>query len=130
MHKLKFVVIIALALACSGSFVLQAVERNVAESQGRLKESINYLASDELEGRGVGTEGLNKAADYLAGEFKKLGLKTELFDGTPFQKFEVTVSTELGPKDQNKLTLDGPEKLTLALGEDYNPLAVGGTAKF
>lgn len=108
----------------------QAVERNVAESQSRLKESINYLASDELEGRGVGTEGLNKAADYLAGEFKKLGLKTELYDGTPFQKFEITVSTDMGPKEQNVLTLAGPEQLALKLGEEFNPLAVGGTAKF
>lgn len=118
-----------LLVALSGSYLLRALERNAAESQTRLKESVGYLSSDELEGRGVGTEGLNKAAEYLAGEFKKLGLKTELFDGTPFQKFEVTVSTDMGPKEQNVLKLEGPEKITLKMGDDFNPLAVGGSAK-
>ena len=131
MHiKTKFTAIIALAIALSSSFVLPAIERNAAESQSRIKESVGYLASDELEGRGVGTEGLNKAADYLAGEFKKLGLKTELFDGTPFQKFEVTVSTDMGPKEQNVLAFAGPYKFELKLGQDFNPLAVGGSGKF
>lgn len=121
---------LALLLATSGFFYSQAVEKNAAESQTRLKESAGYLSSDELEGRGVGTEGLNKAAEYLAGEFKKLGLKTELFDGTPFQKFEITVSTEMGPKEQNVLALEGPEKHELKLGSDFNPLAAGGSGKF
>ena len=31
----------------------------------RLLNDIKYLASDEFEGRGIGTEGLNKAADYM-----------------------------------------------------------------
>lgn len=127
--KLKVVAAVFALVALSGSFLLQALERNAAESQTRLKESVGYLSSDELEGRGVGTEGLNKAAEYLAGEFKKLGLKTELFDGTPFQKFEVTVSTDMGPKEQNVLTLAGPDKITLKMGDDFNPLAVGGSAK-
>jgi hypothetical protein len=112
-----------------GDFRASAAEKVAAESQARLKASVTYLASDELEGRGVGTDGLNKAADFIAGEFKKLGLKTELFDGTPFQKFEITISTEMGPKDQNVLEFEGPEKLTLKLGQDFNPLAVGGTGK-
>lgn len=107
-----------------------AAEKIAAESQARIKSSVTYLASDELEGRGVGTEGLNKAADFIASEYKKLGLKTDLFDGTPFQKFEVTVSTEMGPKEQNFLELDGPEKMTLKLGEDFTPFALGGTGKF
>ena len=28
-----------------------------------------YLASDELEGRGIDTKGLDKAADYIAKQF-------------------------------------------------------------
>jgi hypothetical protein len=129
--KLKFLAsaVALLLVALSGSYFLQAIERNAAESQSRLKEAVGFLSSDELEGRGVGTEGLNKAAEYLAGEFKKLGLKTELYDGTPFQKFEVTVSTELGPKEQNVLTLAGPEKITLKMGDEFTPLAVGGSGK-
>jgi hypothetical protein len=104
-----------------------------AESESRLRDSVTYLASDELEGRGVGTEGLNKAAEFLAAQFARLGLKTDLFDGTPFQKFEVTVTSEMGPNDQNQLALVGPakegqpQKTELKLGENFTPLALGGS---
>ena len=33
------------------------------------------LSADDMDGRGIGTAGLAKAADYLAGEMKALGLK-------------------------------------------------------
>ncbi len=51
----------------------------------RLLESVRYLASDELEGRGVGTLGLDLAAEYIAKEFRDLRLNTEMVNGTPFQ---------------------------------------------
>ena len=40
-----------------------------------LKKHIEYLASDKLEGRGTGTKGEQKAAKYIAKQFKKIGLK-------------------------------------------------------
>ncbi len=106
-------------------------------SDKRLKESVTYLASDELEGRGVGTRGLNKAAAFLAAEFAKLGLKTDSFDGSPFQKFRVTTGAELGPSDANKLLLQGPpekegaepKEFEPALNKNFTPLAMGGSGK-
>ncbi len=105
-------------------------------SEARLLDSVKYLASDELEGRGIGTEGLNKAAEFLAEEFRSLGLNTKVFDGSPFQEFTVSASPELGPKDQNRLTLRGPgqsggelKSLELKLGENFNSLAIGGSGK-
>jgi di/tripeptidase len=108
------------------------------ESEARLSRTVKFLSSDELEGRGVGTKGLDLAAKYLAEGFAKLGLKTELFDGTPFQRFEVNTSSELGPQEHNTLALIGPPKqaggepqrIELKLGESFNPLATGGDAKF
>ena len=35
----------------------------------------NFLASDELKGRKPGTEGIEKAADFISNEFKNYGLK-------------------------------------------------------
>ena len=35
---------------------------------------VQFLASDELEGRLTGTEGYRKAADYVAKQFKAYGL--------------------------------------------------------
>lgn len=39
------------------------------------REAIEYLASDELLGRDTGSEGIQKAANYLSNEFAKLGLE-------------------------------------------------------
>src|ERR1700753_2502630 len=39
------------------------------------KKHLSILASDEFEGRETGKPGADKAANYIAGEFKKLGLQ-------------------------------------------------------
>ena len=41
-----------------------------------VKKHLYTLASDEMEGRKTGTPGIEKAAKYIEGEFKKIGLKT------------------------------------------------------
>src|SRR5947209_7298624 len=38
-------------------------------------KNVEYLASDALEGRNVGSPGFDKAADYVAGEYERAGLK-------------------------------------------------------
>jgi hypothetical protein len=43
-------------------------------SADRLRETVKYLASDELEGRRTGSPGANEAANYIAREFWRLGL--------------------------------------------------------
>ena len=58
---------------------------------------VKFLASPELEGRGAGTAGLEKAARYIEGQFKSYGLKP--IPGKSFlQEFNVTVAAHLGPK--------------------------------
>ena len=39
------------------------------------KKHLSILASDEFEGRETGKPGAEKAANYIANEFKKLGLE-------------------------------------------------------
>ncbi|MGO2293821.1 MAG: M28 family peptidase, partial [Psychroflexus halocasei] len=43
-----------------------------------LEESLKFLTSDELMGRDVGSEGLEKAAHYIQGVLKKNGIKPYL----------------------------------------------------
>lgn len=120
-------------------------EPNAAETDAtveqRLYESVKFLASDELEGRGVGSKGIDQAADYIAQQFTALGLKTDLFDGTPFQKFPMVVETVQGEpnraafiapadtKPEASASSDG-RRTELKLGEDFNPLALGGSGTF
>ena len=49
----------------------------------RIAETARYLSSDELEGRGIGTKGIDMAADYIAAQFAQAGLKTDRFDKRP-----------------------------------------------
>jgi hypothetical protein len=110
------------------SLALAHAAENAAESESRLRQTVSYLASDSLEGRGVGTAGLDQAADYLADQFKQLGLRTDLFHGTPFQEFEISLPAEMGPPEHNRLAfVSGGKQIELKLGAAFNPLAIGGS---
>ena len=111
-------------------------EPDLLSSQQRLTNSVKYLSSDELEGRGPGTDGINKAADYIASHFRRLGLKMDSYDGTPFQRFEIATDIKLGKPADNRLQLTGPsndnettEATDLTLGFDFNPLAIGASGE-
>jgi Peptidase family M28 len=54
-----------------------------------LKEWLSYIASDELQGRRVYTEGLGLAAAYIADHLKEWGVKPAGDDGTYFQVVKV-----------------------------------------
>ncbi|MCE9557247.1 MAG: M20/M25/M40 family metallo-hydrolase [Planctomycetes bacterium] len=123
------------------SLPARAAEDSAATIEKRISGAANYLASDELEGRGVDTKGINQAAEYIADQFRQLGLKTELYQGQPFQSFTITTSSKLGPADHNVLTLHGPKEgsngqgkqappSALKLEKDFTPLTAGGSAKF
>ena len=60
-----------------------------AFSRERMMAHVSYLASAELAGRGLGTPGLEKAADYIAEQFSNAGLHPGGDDGTFFQNFRV-----------------------------------------
>lgn len=63
---------------------------------------VRYLASPELRGRATGSPELEKAAEYLAGQYKSFGLKPA--DGKSFeQAFPVVLGAHLGTK--NSLTV-------------------------
>jgi Zn-dependent M28 family amino/carboxypeptidase len=74
-------------------------EEPEAAVEARLAAHAGYLASDELQGRGVGTEGLDRAADYIAARFAELGLNTTLLGGSPFQTF-AAAGTSDGPQSR------------------------------
>lgn len=56
-----------------------------------LRANVEYLASDELEGRATPSAGLDKAADFIAEQFKKAGL--EAINGSYFQEAPVNGGT-------------------------------------
>src|SRR5262245_29906591 len=114
-----------LAAALVGALALGLVQVRAAEdaSEDRLRRDIFFLASPECEGRGVTTLGINRAADYIAGEFKKAGLKPAGPDGTYFQPFTMPGSTLQAPP---RITLRGPlgQEIELRAGEHYQPMGL------
>jgi len=82
---------------------------------------IKFLASDDLKGRGNGSEGLERAADYIAQQFMAAGLQP----GEPsdwFQPFELIAGLTVGR--ENTLVVDyRGKKVSFVLGTSYYPLA-------
>ncbi|MEE2839776.1 MAG: M28 family peptidase [Acidobacteriota bacterium] len=87
-------------------------------------EHLRYLASDELKGRGNGSEELEQAARYIAEHYREAGLLPAGEGDTYFQEFELTLGQGLGSRNQITFQFkDGP--MLLEPGEDYVPLTSG-----
>lgn len=81
---------------------------------------VKYLASPEMKGRATGSPELEKAAAYIAGEFRSFGLKP-LAGNSYYQDFEVTTSATLGTHNQMSVD-DGVQKTALKPQVDFAPL--------
>ncbi len=127
-------ILVAVCTACLGLALFipvtsQAANNNAAAVE-RVGGDIRYLTSDELEGRGPGTKGLELAADYLRNEFKRLGLKSGAEDGSYRQPFELVIDTKV-IEAKTFLVLRGPndQEIKLEIGKQFQPLAAGGAGK-
>lgn len=71
----RFVLFVLMAAA--GSAALAPEEARLASviSADLLKAHVSFLAADALEGRDTPSRGLDAAAEYLASQFRRLGLK-------------------------------------------------------
>ena len=107
-----------------------AAPSDAANMERRLLQAVRYLASDELEGRGLGTAGIERAADFIAQEFQRGGLRAAAEDGTPFQRFARSV--KFGLSGRNAVALAGPDALRqeLSLRQDFLPLSLSGSGAF
>jgi hypothetical protein len=74
-----------------GQATSQQADRDEHAIETRLRQTVEYLASDELQGRGPNTEGIEKAADYIAKRMGRMGLKTNPVDDQPYQVFYARV---------------------------------------
>jgi len=90
-------------------------------SPARLQKHIEFLASPEMKGRATGTPELDRAARYIADEFRKAGLAPGV-EKSFFQKFTVTVGAKLGPKNRLQAIIPDAPKPALRINQDYVPL--------
>jgi hypothetical protein len=83
---------------------------------------VRYLASPELKGRATGSPGLEKAAHYIAAQFRSFGLSpTEL-------PFPVALGAHLGTKNHLKFK-EPNETRSLVSGKDFLPLSFSSSGE-
>jgi len=82
-----------------------------------IRQHINFLASDSLKGRDTPSPELDRAAEYIADEFKRLGLKP--MNGSYFNDFNLSI-VRLGKDNSLAITVDGREA-AYTIKQDFMP---------
>jgi hypothetical protein len=90
---------------------------------------INYLASDELQGRKAGSEGEQQAGQYIASAFKRFGLEPAGKSGSYFHTFEVVAGVNQGKNNTVQFELAG-ETLACQADSDFVPVAFSENGSF
>jgi hypothetical protein len=102
--------------------VLLAADRPAppSASANRVRAHVDFLASDLLQGREAGTPGFDIAAEYVASQFRQLGLVPAGDNGTYFQRVPL-VAYRLTDRGAFSLRGDAGRTVSLAFGRDYLP---------
>src|SRR2546423_448374 len=134
---IAFMFVVALAFA---TFAQQA-SLNIPSAE-RLREHVTYLASDKLEGRRTGSTGANMAAEYIAREFSRYGLRRSIGRDLPgmsileadsprryMQEFPYVAGVELGKANKLSFTASDASVTELPVGEDWMPLGFSANGR-
>lgn len=151
LFKRKFLQLALVAVVGVSVVAQQKPASDSASSVERLRAHITYLASDKLEGRRTGTAGANAAAEYIAREFSRYGLRRSNGRDLPgmsileansprryYQEFPYVSGVTLGKnnsmlfaprgdvseEDSSKLQDTRGASLALRLSEDWTPLGL------
>src|SRR5688572_22619021 len=125
-----FAGLLALSTIYLNSLIAVPVARPTAQivadlSTERYLKHVSYLASPDMKGRASGSPELEKAAEYIAQQFRVWGLRPAGANNTYFQNFELTTGAKPGTK--NELRLNG---VNLKINEDFVPIIFSNTAEF
>jgi hypothetical protein len=102
---------------CIGAFAGRCARAEDVPDGRRWWSHVLVLADDKLEGRGTGTEGHRKAAEYVAGEFRRAGLEPAGTDGY-FQPVRL-ISREIDEAHSSLTLVRGPGRdEPMVLGRD------------
>lgn len=143
--KARRALLLLVVVSVGAAVVLAQQPRGItdAPSADRLRAHITYLASDKLEGRRTGTAGANLAAEYIAREFARYGLRRNngydtagmsiLEADSPrryLQEFPYVAGVKLGKG--NSLSASVPLTgvgITLRVGADWMPVGFSTNAR-
>ncbi len=129
MLKRTSAVIALLGTAVAGfSVIAFAAKASAPEfSAERYLNHIKFLASPEMRGRESGSPELEKAAQYIAAQFKSDGLKP--VEGKSYlQAFEITTSAKLGKGNRFDF-VEGSDRESLQPGKEFVPFNFSSRGK-
>ena len=113
---LLFPIILA---ACSGTTGLISNSEECCCNQKYVKSNLEFLASDELEGRETGERGNDLAALFIASELKKYGVKPAGDSGAYFQNIDFISKRFLESSRMMVSDDNGKELFKMKIGEDF-----------
>ena len=135
-----FAYLILTALAISA--LAQQPATPITPSAERLREHVTYLASDKLEGRRTGSSGANLAAEYIARQFSRYGLRRSIGRDLPgmsileadsprryMQEFPYVAGVEPGKGNKLSFTAGDASVTDLPVGEDWMPLGFSANGR-
>lgn len=125
---MKFTVFLTTTLV--SAMTLQAADSRRAAAFAHIQSDIEFFASDEQEGRGVTTGGIERSAQRIIAEYERIGLQAVMPDGGWRQTFDVNIGAT-GASPQTSLSLHNSRgtRLQLTINEHYQPLQRGGEGK-
>jgi Zn-dependent M28 family amino/carboxypeptidase len=85
----------------------------------KIRATVKYLSDDALEGRGTGQKGGDKAADWIAAQFKSYGLLPAGDNGTYFQSVNFYGVTTDSKQTQFAFVPKSGNEIALKFADDY-----------
>src|SRR6478735_8476758 len=85
----------------------------------KIRATVKYLSDDALEGRGTGQKGGDKAADWIAAQFKSYGLLPAGDNGTWFQSVNFYGVTTDSKQTQFAFVPKSGNEIALKFADDY-----------
>jgi len=112
-----FLGIVSVVIFSAGDHPAPPREALEAIRAADIRQHINFLASDSLKGRDTPSPELDRAAEYIAAAFKRLGLKP--VRNSHFNNFNLSI-IRLGKENAFAVTADGRE-VAYAIKQDFMP---------
>jgi hypothetical protein len=131
----KYTIALALVASGLGSF---AQDVNKLIQQNDVERLIKTLSADDMQGRGTFTLGIDKAATFIEGEFKKIGLQPLKGNASYRQSFTVyrttptlmQVSIEGQPIAANNIAIAGGADFTWKNDADVQVVKIAAGQNF
>lgn len=114
-----------LLVLCLAAIV--ALAGTVAVNPQQYLDDVKYLSSEKMKGRATGSSELEKAANFIAGQFRSFGLRP--IEGKSYlQAFPVTTNAKLGSGNFFEY-LDGTRVIKLRFRDDFLPFNFSSRSK-